>query len=75
MSVEEQSCGHIVVEDQVCKDDKEVRNEHINIFPSQMNDDDHLSSVECNEQSKEEQPHDAGILVRELDLEHSLSHL
>ena len=51
ISVEEQSCGHIVVEDQVCEDDKEVRNEHIDIFPYQMNDD-HLSSVECNEQSK-----------------------
>ena len=29
ISVEEQSCGHIVVEDQVCEDDKEVINEHI----------------------------------------------
>ena len=48
MSIEEQSCGHIVAEDQVCKDDKEVRNEHMDIFPSQMNDDDHLSSIECN---------------------------
>ena len=28
-SVEEQSCGHIVVEDQVCED----RNEHSDIFP------------------------------------------
>ena len=54
ISVEEQSCGHIVVEDQVCEDDKEVRSEHIDIFPYQMNDDDHLSSIECNEQSKEE---------------------
>ena len=30
-SVEEQSCGHIVVEDQVCED----RNEHSNVFPYQ----------------------------------------
>ena len=43
ISIEEQSCGHIVVEDQVCEDDKEVRNEHIYIFPYQMNDYDHLS--------------------------------
>ena len=71
----EQSCGHIVVQDQVCEDDKEVRNEHIDIFPYQMNDGDHLSSVECNEQSKEEKPHDDDILVRELDIECSLSHL
>ena len=75
ISVEEQSCGHIVVEDQVCEDDKEARNEHIDIFPYQMNDDDHLSLVEYNEQSKEEQPHDDDILVSELDLERSLSHL
>ena len=40
-----------------------------------MNDDDHLSLVECNEQSEEEQPHDDDILVSELDLERSLSHL
>ena len=73
--VEEQSCGHIVVEDQVCENDKEVRNEHIDIFPYQMNDDDHLSSVECNEQSQEEQPHDDDIIVSEIDLEPSLSHL
>ena len=32
ISVEEQTCGHIVVEDQVCEDDKEVRNEHFDIF-------------------------------------------
>ena len=43
-SVEEQSCGHIVVEDQVCED----RNQHSNVFPYQMNEDDHLYSVECN---------------------------
>ena len=43
ISVEEQSCGHIVVEDQVCEDDKEVRNEHFDIFPYQMNDGDNLS--------------------------------
>ena len=53
----------------------EDRNEHSDIFPYQMNDDDHLSSVECNEQSQEEQPHDHDILVSELDLEPSLSHL
>ena len=64
-----------MVEDQICEDDKEVRNEHIDMFPYQMNDDDHLSSVECNEQSKEEQPHDDDILVIKLNLEHSLSHL
>ena len=44
---------------------------NVDIFPYQMNDDDHLSLVECNEQSKEEQPHDDDILVSELDLEHS----
>ena len=70
-SVEEQSCGHIVVEDQVCGD----RNDHNDIFPYQINDADHLSSVEYNEQSQEEQPHDDDILVSELDLEDSLSHL
>ena len=64
-----------MVEDQVCEDDKEVRNEHIDIFPYQMNDDNRLSLVECNEQSKEEQPHDDDILVSEPDLECSLSHL
>ena len=53
ISVEKQSCGHIVVEDQVCEDDKEVRNEHFDICPYQMNDDNNLSLVECNEQSKE----------------------
>ena len=63
-----------MVEDQVCEDGKEVRNENIDIFPYQMNGDDHLSSVECNEQSTEE-PHDDDILVSELDLERSLSHL
>ena len=60
-----------MVEDQVCND----RNEHSDIIPYQMNDDDHLSSVECNEQAKEEQPHDDDILVSELDLECSLSRL
>ena len=70
-SVEEQSCGHIVVEDQVCED----RNEHGDVFPCQRNDDDHLSSVECNEQSQEEKPHDDDIIVSEIDLEPSLSHL
>ena len=40
-----------------------------------MNDDGHLSSVECNEQSQEEQPHGDDILVSELDLEPFLSHL
>ena len=49
-SIEKQSCGHIVVEEKVCED----RNEHSDIFPYQMNDDDHLSSIECNEQSQEE---------------------
>ena len=31
-SVKEQSCGHFVVEDQVCED----RNEHSDVFPYQM---------------------------------------
>ena len=71
-SIEEQSCGHIVVKDQVCED----RNEHSDVFPYQMNDiDDHLSLVECNKQSQEEQPHDDDMLVSELDLEPFLSHL
>ena len=34
-----------------------------------------ISSVECNEQSQEEQPHNDDILVSEIDLEPSLSHL
>ena len=32
-----------MVEDQVCEDDKEVRNENIDIFPYQMNCDDNFS--------------------------------
>ena len=40
-SVEEQSCGHILVEDQVCED----RNEHSDVFPYQMNDDDHYPQL------------------------------
>ena len=50
ISVEEQSCGHIVVEDQACEDDKEVRNEHIDIFP--YHDNDHVFLVECSERSE-----------------------
>ena len=49
---------NVKFEGQVCED----RNEHSDVFPYQMNDDDHLSSIECNEQSKEEQPHDDDIL-------------
>ena len=40
-----------------------------------MNHDDHLSFVECNEQYQEEKPQDDDILVSEIDLEPSLSHL
>ena len=45
ISIEEKSCVHIEVEDQVCEDYKEVINEHFDIFPYQMNDGDNLSSV------------------------------
>ena len=47
----------------------------MDIFPYQMNNDDHLSSIECNEQSQEEQPHDDDMLVSKLNQDPSLSHL
>ena len=54
-SVEEQSCGHIVIEEHACKSDRETETELIDVFP-------YL-------ELKEEQSHDDTI-VSKLDQEH-----
>ena len=54
-SVEEQSCGHIVIEEHTCKSDRETEIELIDVFP-------YL-------ELKEEQSHD-DMIVSELDQEH-----
>ena len=54
-SVEEQSCGHIVIEEHTCKSDRETETELIDVFP-------YL-------ELKEEQSH-VDTIVSELDQEH-----